>query len=87
VDVIAKTMAKIPAIVTDDERGAAEGTLVGLAREAKPNTVAAAADRLLDTLNPDGSEPKDPLPDRPKRELHFQEHCDGTASFKESSTT
>jgi hypothetical protein len=82
VDVIAKTMAKIPVIITGVERDAAEEILVGLAREAKPNTVAAAADRLLDTLNPDGSEPKDPLPDRPKRELHFQEHRDGTASFR-----
>jgi hypothetical protein len=82
VDVIAKTMAKIPADVSDDDRVAGEKILVDLAREVKPHAVAAAGDRLLDTLNPDGSEPKDPLPDRPKRELHFQEHRDGTAGFR-----
>jgi len=80
VDVIAKFMAQIPAIVSDDDRAGAEKILVDLAREVKPLEVSKAGDRLLDTLDPDGPEPKDP-PQRPKRELSIREHRDGTMSF------
>jgi len=80
VEVIADKMAQIPATVSDDDRAGAEKILVDLAREVKPLEVSKAGDRLLDTLDPDGPEPKDP-PQRPKRELSIREHRDGTMSF------
>jgi Domain of unknown function (DUF222) len=81
VEVIAKVMAKIPATVSEDDRAGAEKILVDLAREVKPLEVSKAGDRLLDTLDPDGPEPKDP-PERPKRELSFHERPDGSASIR-----
>jgi hypothetical protein len=83
VDRIVEVMGKIPDAITDEERAGAEQILVNLARTARPSEVRLAGNRLLNTLDQDGSEPKDePLPERPKRELHFQEHRDGTATLK-----
>jgi hypothetical protein len=81
VDEIVATMTKMPATVSDRDRAGAEKILVDLARQATPLEVRKAGDRLLNTFDPDGPEPKDP-PERPQRELAFQEHCDGTATLK-----
>jgi hypothetical protein len=81
VDVIVKIMTAIPATVSDEDRTAAEKILVNLAVNASPVEVKKAGNRILDTLDPDGPEPKDP-PERPQRELAFQEHRDGSATLK-----
>jgi plasmid stabilization system protein ParE len=81
VDEIVATMTKMPATVSDRDRAGAEKILVDLARQATPLEVRKAGDRLLNTFDPDGPEPKDP-PERPQRELAFQEHRDGTATLK-----
>ncbi|MCU1683049.1 MAG: endonuclease, partial [Amycolatopsis sp.] len=81
VDVIVKTMTAMPATVSEEDRVAAEKILVNLAVNASPVEVKKAGDRLLDTVDPDGPEPKDP-PERPERELSFQEHRDGSATLK-----
>jgi hypothetical protein len=81
VDVIVKTMTAMPATVSEEDRVAAEKILVNLAVNASPVEVKKAGDRILDTLDPDGPEPKDP-PERPERELSFQEHRDGSATLK-----
>jgi hypothetical protein len=81
VDVIVKTMTAMPATVSEEDRTAAEKILIGVARAASPVEVKKAGDRILDTLDPDGPEPKDP-PERPERELSFQEHRDGSATLK-----
>jgi hypothetical protein len=81
VDVIVKTMTAMPATVSEEDRVAAEKILIGVARAASPVEVKKAGDRILDTLDPDGPEPKDP-PERPQRELSFQEHRDGSATLK-----
>ncbi|MCU1679527.1 MAG: endonuclease, partial [Amycolatopsis sp.] len=81
VDVIVKTMTAMPATVSEEDRVAAEKILIGVARAASPVEVKKAGDRILDTLDPDGPEPKDP-PERPQRELAFQEHRDGSATLK-----
>ncbi|MCU1687975.1 MAG: endonuclease, partial [Amycolatopsis sp.] len=71
----------MPATVSEEDRVAAEKILVNLAVHASPVEVKKAGDRILDTLDPDGPEPKDP-PERPERELSFQEHRDGSATLK-----
>jgi hypothetical protein len=81
VDVIVKTMTAMPVTVSEEDRVAAEKILIGVARAASPVEVKKAGDRILDTLDPDGPEPKDP-PERPERELSFQEHRDGSATLK-----
>ncbi|WP_297536556.1 HNH endonuclease signature motif containing protein, partial [Amycolatopsis sp.] len=81
VDEIVNTMIKMPATVSARDRAGAEKILVDLARQATPLEVRKAGDRLLNTFDPDGPEPKDP-PERPQRELSFQEHRDGTATLK-----
>jgi plasmid stabilization system protein ParE len=82
VDAIVAVMSAIPATATDEDRAGAEKILVDLARDAGPREIRRAGDRLLDTLDPDGRAPKDPNPLHPARELHFQQHRDGTASLK-----
>ncbi|WP_297543109.1 HNH endonuclease signature motif containing protein [Amycolatopsis sp.] len=81
VDEIVNTMIKMPATVSARDRAGAEKILVDLARQATPLEVRKAGDRLLNTFDPDGPEPKDP-PERPQRELAFQEHRDGSATLK-----
>jgi hypothetical protein len=81
IDQITAVMKALPAAVSDKDREGAEKILVDLAREAGPLEIKRAGQRLLDTLDPDGPEPKDPKPTKPARDLHFQEHRDGTATL------
>jgi hypothetical protein len=62
IDQIIATMKALPATVSGEDREVAEKILVDLAREAGPLEIKRAGQRLLDTLAPDGPEPKDPNP-------------------------
>lgn len=73
-------MKALPGTVSAGDRAGAEKILVDLAREAGPNEIRRAGNRLRDTLDPDGPAPKDP-PLKPGREVHFQEHRDGSATM------
>ncbi len=59
--IVVKTMARIPTDIPADIREHAEHTLVGHARQMDPKHLARVAQKLLDTLDPDGHfEPNDP---------------------------
>ncbi|MDT7728105.1 MAG: hypothetical protein QOI21_4681 [Actinomycetota bacterium] len=81
IDQIITAMKALPATVPDEDREGAEKILTDLAREAGPLEIKRAGQRLLDTLDPDGLQPNDPKPTTRGRELHFQEHRDGTATL------
>lgn len=77
VDRIVGILRKIPGQVSPEVRADAEQRLVALAREAGSGSVTNLGDRLLAYLDPDGSEPKDPEPPEPRRELTLQRRKDG----------
>ena len=59
--IVVKTMSRIPTDVAADVREQALGTLVGHARDMDPIHLGRVADKLIDTLDPDGDfEPPDP---------------------------
>ncbi|WP_344420543.1 HNH endonuclease signature motif containing protein [Amycolatopsis minnesotensis] len=73
---IISALQAIPATMPAEEREKTEKTLVDLARNATTAEVAAAGQRLRDTLDPDGPEPRD-APE-PKRTMNVRQRKDGS---------
>ncbi|QWF78424.1 hypothetical protein HUW46_01820 [Amycolatopsis sp. CA-230715] len=79
VDEIVSALQAIPDTVPVDEREKTEKTLVDLARNATTAEVAAAGQRLRDTLDPDGREPRE-TPE-PARVFRYRQGKDGSIKF------
>ncbi|QWF83970.1 HNH endonuclease signature motif containing protein [Amycolatopsis sp. CA-230715] len=79
VDGIVSALQAIPDTVPAEEREKTEKTLVDLARTATTAEVATAGQRLRDTLDPDGAEPRD-TPE-PKRAFRYRQGKDGSVKF------
>ena len=80
--IVVKTMARIPAEVTVPVREQAEATLVGHAAGMDPIHLGRVAEKLLDTLDPDGDfEPNDPA-DRAELALGARDARTGLTSIK-----
>ena len=78
IDAIVDTLRQIPAM----EREWAEGQLLELASQAGPAQVAAAGQRIVAHLDPDGPEPDSTEPPRPERELSLRRKRNGAWELK-----
>ncbi|MEU3628257.1 HNH endonuclease [Amycolatopsis coloradensis] len=81
IDVILGALAQVPSFVPDEEVRAGEKILVDLARRAGPKEIVMAGRRMLNTMDPDGKEPRDKDPKDARPELRFVKHRDGTLGF------
>jgi hypothetical protein len=79
-DVIVKTLAKVPTRVDVEDREAAESLLVDHARNLDARGLKRAARHILAWLDQDGPEPSDP-PESPANELHIDTMRDGNVRF------
>jgi hypothetical protein len=79
-DVIVKTLAKIPSRVDAEQREQAETMLVEQARTLDSLALRYAARQILAWLDQDGPEPADP-PEGPVNELHLDKYRDGHVRF------
>jgi hypothetical protein len=77
VDRIVAVLRRIPDQVPVEDREGAEKILADLARRAGPGEISNVGEQLLAYLDPDGSEPKDPEPAQPRRELTLERRKDG----------
>ncbi|HEY2699645.1 MAG TPA: DUF222 domain-containing protein [Pseudonocardiaceae bacterium] len=79
-EVIVRTLAKIPANVDAEQRELAESMLVEHARELDAGALRRAARHILDWLDQDGAEPADP-PEPPVNDLHVDTMRNGEVRF------
>lgn len=80
--IVVKTMDRIPAGLDPDVRGQAEHTLVDHARDMDPTHLSRVAEKLLDTLDPDGTfQPPDPA-DRAELTLGSRDTRTGLTPIK-----
>lgn len=77
--VITETIAALPLSVPETARQRVESDLAGYARDFDPRRLRIIAQRIIDTLDPDGPEPPDdPFPLKPSRgELWLRSRRDG----------
>ncbi len=76
--VITETMATLPASVPEPAREQVEADLADYARDFDPRRLRTIAQRILETLDPDGPEPADdPLPAPVHGELWLRDRRDG----------
>ncbi|HET9253638.1 MAG TPA: DUF222 domain-containing protein [Pseudonocardiaceae bacterium] len=83
--VITETMVLMPASVPEPARERIEADLAGYARDFDPRRLRIIANRMLDVVNPDGSEPagEDPTPATPARgELWLRDRRDGSLGLE-----
>ncbi|WP_410659012.1 DUF222 domain-containing protein [Amycolatopsis sp. lyj-112] len=78
IDAIIRTLDRIPSTVPAEAVRKGERTLVDFARHSGPRAIAQAGRRLLDTLDPDGKEPRNEDPKDTRPELRFIKHRNGT---------
>ncbi|GAA1976645.1 HNH endonuclease signature motif containing protein [Amycolatopsis minnesotensis] len=78
-DAIVAALRSIPATVSAAERERTEKTLIDLARNAGMPELAQGCQRLRDTLDPDGAEPRD-TPE-PARSMRWHTRKDGSIKF------
>ncbi|MGH8472526.1 MAG: DUF222 domain-containing protein, partial [Gammaproteobacteria bacterium] len=74
---ILEFLKSLPADTSVEDRAYAEEVLATLARDAGPRQLADAEANLLALLDPDGTEPKDPEPAQPRREITLERRRDG----------
>ncbi|WP_181774573.1 HNH endonuclease signature motif containing protein [Amycolatopsis pittospori] len=81
IDAIIGALAQVPSFVPEEDVRAGEKILVDLARRAGPKEIVKAGRRMLDTMDPDGKEPRNEDPKDARPELRFIKHRDGTLGF------
>lgn len=81
--VITETMATLPASVPEPARERVEAELAGYACDFDPRRLRTIAQRILDTLDPDGPEPTDdPLTAPVRGELWIRDRRDGRLALE-----
>ncbi len=81
IDAIIGALSRVPSFVPEEKVRAGEKILVDLARRAGPKEIVTAGRRMLNTMDPDGKEPRDKGPKDARPELRFIKHRDGTLGF------
>ncbi|MGY6651932.1 DUF222 domain-containing protein [Amycolatopsis sp. TRM77291] len=77
IDQILEILKRLPADASVEDRAVAEKILADLAPNAGPHQLVDAEAKLLGWLDPDGSEPQDPEPREPRREITLERRRDG----------
>ncbi|MGY6653544.1 DUF222 domain-containing protein [Amycolatopsis sp. TRM77291] len=77
IDQILEILKRLPADTSVEDRAVEEKILAELAPNAGPQQLVKAEANLLGWLDPDGSEPQDPEPKEPRREITLERRRDG----------
>ena len=79
---IAKTMRQVPAVVSDEQRGALEADLVGHAQDLAPEQLAAVCRHALNVLDQDGKKPSETEKQARVGLVFGQTRIDGLTPFR-----
>ncbi|WP_370949398.1 DUF222 domain-containing protein [Amycolatopsis sp. cg5] len=82
IDAVLKALHALPTTLTAEEREGGEKILTDLAAVGDLNEIPVAGKRLLDQIDPDGPEPRDPEPAERGNELQYITHRDGSHGVK-----